>query len=1014
MKKILLPFLLVCVCICLVVVFAIKGCKDDTVPHEHEISVEWSFDDYYHYHEASCLSTNHRTDVALHEGDTCFCGYVKKELQGPTNDNGDDSFTNFALTKKGTLSFNKIKNSSKYVLTITPTGSSTPISVDVNMSETDIKLDTLFKNGFPTGKTTVQFQAWGYDTVEIDGEKITEEVPMPGVKEIVRIVKLNGQFELQSLTYVDDYVKLDGFYSQEKQEVVEYIYELNLSNNKPTAFNIAKYITAVDGVMTKVYKTADARNNNDSDKAYGEFDFSTISIKHGNNYFYLRAVDLNGTVKDYDLCVCGLYNVEISRYLVTTTATDSFGVRSYSEQKIGDKFTVAERDIITYETLYNNVAEGLIARDDKYNLISRGDYMLSTANSPQLSLYFYDEETVITDCAEFANYSKKYGASVFGNNISMSIFSDYTDEELYIPYVIAGKAISSVSVFYNDSIKKISIAEGFKYFPISVTNCTKIADIYLPSTIEQLSAFTFKNIPTTATLHCAFSSVYAERFDWKWNQINGSMNKYKTLYDEVLSTPPSNVNSDGLLYELINGELMVAGNNDAFRGKIPDTAEFNGSVYPVTAVKLLNDCSNLVVKIGKNVKTIEGEAFMSQVKGIELDADNKNFIFDKGCLYNAEKTRLIVTCHSQDFLFLPSTLTIIDYYALYSNAKNVDYITTIFYDMTQESVKSMIGRTDGNIRNDFRHYEVKISAVDYFYDSHYYANDGVEYIIFGEFACPTHRGDIFCEYRDRVHAIALRVIKSDENLDISIADGAPVLGYYFGKYSKFTIPNNVKKLTVNSGLYTLNRNCYSESKIEEITLIDDYTLNVYHMPASSDYLKVYSVKDSTKYATECGILYDASKTMILSIPLQLEGDIIIPEGVETVSGFENRKKVTSIKLPSTIKSVGQDAFKGCSSLKLVEFSGTDMVNIGVGAFTACTLLEKIYLPKIEVDYYGGYELFKYCGSLKTIIFNGSIEEFYEHFHYDKDYDSFDDAWLMHSYVITIKCIDGEIEIEDTI
>lgn len=1012
MKKILSLVLMVCLCV--FVGLSITACSNDEAPHEHEISTEWSFDDYYHYHEASCGSPNHRADVALHESDTCFCGYVKKATQSPSNNYGDDSFSNFALTKKGVLSFNTIKNSSKYVLTITPTGSASQISVDVDMNKTKITLDSLFEDGFPKGKTTVQFQAWEYDTVEIDGEKITEEVPMVDAREMFRVVKLNGEFELQHLKHVDAHVELDGFYSQEKNNDVEYVYELPLSNNKPTTFNISKYIKATNGTTTKVYKTADARNNNDSDKAYGQFDFATISINHGNNFFYLRAVDSNGTVKDYDLCVYGLYTVEISRYLVTTTDKDSFGVKTYLEQEIGTKFTVTERDIIACETMYDNVAEGIIARNDTYELINRQDYMLSAANSPKMSLYFYDEETVASDCAEFANYKDKYGASVFGNNISMSVLSDYTDNELYIPYVIAGKAVSSVSVFNNNSITKISLAEGFRHFPISITNCTAIKDVYLPSTIEQLNAFTFKNVPKNATVHCAFSSAYAERFNWQWNQINGSINKYTTLYDKAVSAPSSNAQSSGLYYELIDGELTVVGSSDFFRGKIPDTAEYNGSVYPVTTIKLLNDCSNLIVKIGKNIKAIEGEAFMSQVKGIELDSDNRYFILDKGCLYNADKTRLIVTCYSQEFIFIPSTLTSIDYYALYSNAKDVDNITTIFYDMKKEDVDLMIYRTDGNIRNDFTHYMVQISSIHKIYGSRYYAHDGVEYIIFGAYSCPHNTQSITCDFYDIAHAIALRVVQSNEKLDISVADGMPVLGYYLGEYFQFSIPNNIKKLTVNSGLKSLTTECYSESKIEEITIVGNFELDTYRMPASSKYLKSYSVKNTTKYATECGILYDASKTTILAIPLQLEGDIVIPEGVTTVKGFDNRKMITSIKLPSTLQSVGYDAFKECSSLKNVEFSGTNTVIIVPGAFYACTSLEKITIPKIEVAYDGGYKLFEYCGSLKTINFNGSVEEFYEHFHYDKDYNTFDDGWLNESYVLFIKCTNGEIAVEDTI
>lgn len=1015
MKK--LVSLLLTVCICLSVGALLVACNDEDTPHEHEIATEWSFDDYYHYHEASCNSVNHRSDVALHEGDKCFCGYDKNALPGPSNTDGDDAFSSFTLSKSGVLKFNRIKGASKYVLTLTPSGSASSVSVDVSLNKTEINLDSLIEGGFSTGKTTVQFQAWEYDEVEIDGETISEEVPMTGVKETFRVIKLNDRFELQPLTYKDEQITLDGFYSQSEGETTEYVYEFTLSDNKPTKFNVSKSISAASGTLIKIYKTAEARENNDSSKAYGEFDLSTVSVNHGKNYFYVRAVAADGSVKDYDLCVYGLYTVEVTRYQLTTTSTDSYGVRTVSEQKIGENLTVTERDIITYSSLYDGVSEGLIARDDRYNIIYREDYMLSVAYSPKLSIYFYDETTVASDCAEFSIYAESHGATAVGNNITMSVSSDFTDEVLSIPYVIAGKAVGSVGVYFNNSIQKIYVAEGFASLPVSLINCNSITDVYIPSTISYLKAFAFKDVPRDTTIHCAFSSEYAQRFDWQWNRINGSISNYNTVYDDVSTAPSVDAPTGGLLYELTDRELTVVGSTDGFRGNIPDTAKYNGSAYPVTAIKLLGDCSDIVVKIGKNIESIGGEAFISQVEGIELDPDNKNFVIDKGALYNADKTRLIVTSRAEH-VFLPSTLTTIDYYSLYSDAEHIDYSALIFYDLNKESVDLMKRRADGNVRDPFIHREIQIPyQYRQYFNSRYYAHDGVEYVIFGEYSCPD--SDAFpCTNRSIAHAMALRVVDSDESLDISVADGVPVLGYFYGygDGSRFTIPDNVTKLTVNTGLKTLSSSVYSESKIEEITLVGDYDIDLYRMPASSEYLKAYSVKDSTKYAVECGILYNISKTSILDVPSRLEGEVVIPSGVTEVSGFENRKHVTSVKLPSTVTVVTGNAFKGCSSLVTVEFSGTGTVEIRAGAFFACTSLEQVILPKITVSYdnYDAYSIFKYCGSLKSIDFKGTLEEFRTHFGYDEEYDVYSDiAWTWGSYVTTIKCTDGEIEIDHT-
>ena len=117
---------------------------------------------------------------------------------------------------------------------------------------------------------------------------------MANAKESFDIIVQNGSFTLRSLVYEDELLRLDGFYQSESDNGV-YIHEQLLSNNQPTKYNPAKALTAANGVSYKIYKSAEARANALDSEAYGEFDLSTVSVKHGDNYFYLRA-DFSHTV----------------------------------------------------------------------------------------------------------------------------------------------------------------------------------------------------------------------------------------------------------------------------------------------------------------------------------------------------------------------------------------------------------------------------------------------------------------------------------------------------------------------------------------------------------------------------------------------------------------------------------------------------------------------------------------------------------------------------------------------
>lgn len=136
------------------------------------------------------------------------------------------------------------------------------------------------------------------------------------------------------------------------------------------------------------------------------------------------------------------------------------------------------------------------------------------------------------------------------------------------------------------------------------------------------------------------------------------------------------------------------------------------------------------------------------------------------------------------------------------------------------------------------------------------------------------------------------------------------------------------------------------------------------------------------------ILYSKDGTGIKYIYYTIEGELDLSKsGLTSLSDyvFQNQTKLTKIVLPNTLISIGQYAFKGCSSLKIVEFAkeeGKDfhLTSIGNYAF-AGTPITSIVLPDSVTTL--GTNVFDGCKSLtsatlskdlKTIgtkVFNGA-------------------------------------------
>lgn len=87
--------------------------------------------------------------------------------------------------------------------------------------------------------------------------------------------------------------------------------------------------------------------------------------------------------------------------------------------------------------------------------------------------------------------------------------------------------------------------------------------------------------------------------------------------------------------------------------------------------------------------------------------------------------------------------------------------------------------------------------------------------------------------------------------------------------------------------------------------------------------------------------------------------------------FRNDRSVTRVRLPGSVKEIGESAFEGCSSLVAVTLS-EGLEKIGVSAFKDCVGLTEIELPDNVAEI--GESAFEGCSAVKNVKFGeGAIK-----------------------------------------
>ena len=146
--------------------------------------------------------------------------------------------------------------------------------------------------------------------------------------------------------------------------------------------------------------------------------------------------------------------------------------------------------------------------------------------------------------------------------------------------------------------------------------------------------------------------------------------------------------------------------------------------------------------------------------------------------------------------------------------------------------------------------------------------------------------------------------------------------------------------------------------------------------APTDKVDIPILQDGDYYETfktveENGIVYDYTRTSILSVPNGLV-DFCIPEGISSIptNCFMGQKSLRKVKFPSSLGYIPKATFMDCEALEEVDLSAIETseyskIMVGSAAFCNCKSLKHIDMSKLKLD--NGAELsFAYCLNIESI------------------------------------------------
>ena len=145
--------------------------------------------------------------------------------------------------------------------------------------------------------------------------------------------------------------------------------------------------------------------------------------------------------------------------------------------------------------------------------------------------------------------------------------------------------------------------------------------------------------------------------------------------------------------------------------------------------------------------------------------------------------------------------------------------------------------------------------------------------------------------------------------------------------TSITIPNSVTY--IGSGAFN---NCTSLTSVTIPNSVTSIGWRAFHYCTSLTKINIDS--ESNCYSSENGVLFNKDKTELIQYPIgKIETEYLIPNSVTSIGdiAFRGCTSLTSVTIPNSVTSIGSTAFANCTSLTSITIPNS-IISIGQQAF----------------------------------------------------------------------------------
>ena len=387
-------------------------------------------------------------------------------------------------------------------------------------------------------------------------------------------------------------------------------------------------------------------------------------------------------------------------------------------------------------------------------------------------------------------------------------------------------------------------------------------------------------------------------------------------------------------------------------------------------------CSKLTsIEIPSSVTSIGNSAFYgcSSLTSINVEEDNQNYCSKDGVLFNKDKTELIryPSKKADKQYVIPSSVTSIGSSAFQycSNLTSIEIPSSVTsigssafqYCSSLTSIKIPSGVT--SIGSNAFQYCSNLTSIE--------IPSSVTSI--GNFT-----------FHDCRSLTSIEIPSSVTSIGNSAFEGCRSL-------TSIEIPSSVTSI----GNYAFE-SCSSLTNIEIPSSVTSIGDKAFYKCISLTGINVD--ENNQNYCSEDGVLFNKDKTKLIQYPSKkTDKQYVIPSSVTSIgnNAFYRCSKLTSIEIPSSVTSIGNQAFEYCSSLTSInipegvtnidEYTFYDcsslisieiqsgVRSIGEKAFSGCSSLTSIEISNSITNI--GNKAFDWCNKLTTINYHGTEEQF---------------------------------------